>query len=75
MGVNYRMTICTILKGYCGDREIYALCKQYGSGETAENFICEIEATEEVKKEYERQKDVFNHTGKKKLFSCRNRLK
>lgn len=69
------MTICTVLKGYCGDKEVYALCKQYGDGETAENFICEVEVNEEIKAEYERQKNVFDNAGKKKWFNRWNSSK
>ena len=48
-----------VLKGYDGDREIWAVAKTYGSGETAENFICLVDPHIEIKKDYERAKNGF----------------
>lgn len=66
------MSIVTVLKGYCEGQEVWAISKQYGSGETGENFICKVEATPEIRELYERQKNVFDNARKKKWFNRRN---
>lgn len=69
------MSIVTVLKGYCEGREVWAISKQYGSGETGENFIFEVEAKPEIKELYESQKNVFDNARKKKWFNRRNSSK
>lgn len=64
-----------ILKGYEGNREVWAISKKYGEGETATNFICEIMPDALIKKEYERQKNVYNNTRKKIRIFSRNSAK
>lgn len=48
-----------VLKGYDGEREVWAVAKTYGSGETAESFICLVDPNVEIRKEYERAKNGF----------------
>ena len=43
-----------VLKGYDGEREVWAVAKTYGSGETAESFICLVDPNVEIRKEYKR---------------------
>lgn len=57
-----------ILKGYDGDKEIWAVKRKYGF----EEVIIEINPLDEVKKEYERQFAIFNHHRKQER---RNRWK
>lgn len=71
MGGNYGMKV-TVLKGYSDGREVWAISKQYGSGETGENLVFEVEETPEIKELYESQKNVFDNTRKKKWFNRRN---
>lgn len=61
-----------VLKGYDGDSEIWAIAKQYGSGETAEKFICLVDPNSQIKKEYERAKyDFCNNKRKEKIKARR----
>lgn len=60
------MVETTIFKGYRNGQEVWAIRKVYGEGETATDFICEIEPTKEILTEYRKQKDVYNDTRKKK---------
>lgn len=48
-----------VLRGYDGDREVWAIAKTYGSGETAENFICLVGPNNEIKREFEKSKKAF----------------
>lgn len=57
-----------ILKGYDKEREVWAVCRQYGF----EKVIIEIQPLDEVKKEYDRQLKIFNHNRKQER---RNRWK
>lgn len=60
------MVNTTILKGYRSDgQEVWAVSKEYGTGEEATNFVCFVEPTAELKKEYERLKNVADNTRKK----------
>lgn len=56
----------TIFKGYSEGQEVWAIGKVYGLGETETSFVCQIEPTKEIVEEYERQKNVFIDSGKKK---------
>lgn len=55
-----------VLKGYDGDREVWAIAKTYGSGETAENFICLVDPNNEIKREFEKSKNAFHKNNIKK---------
>lgn len=59
-----------IYKGYSENGIVWAIGKNYGGGETETKFICEVSANEEIMKEYERQKNVFNNRRKEARGTC-----
>lgn len=65
------MVETTIFKGYRNGKEVWAIGKNYGSGETETKFICEIVPTKEVIEEYRKQKNVCNNKRKEKGASSR----
>lgn len=65
------MVETTIFKGYRNGQEVWAVHKIYGSGETATDFICEVQPTKEIISEYRNQKNVFDNQRKeKRLLHC-----
>ena len=61
-----------ILKGYDNGREVWAVAHTYGSGETAETFFCYLDPNADVLREYERAKNVYNNTRKKRQGQFRS---
>lgn len=59
------MVETTIFKGYRNGKEVWAIHKVYGEGDTATDFLCIIEPNDEIRKMYESEKNVFNNTIKK----------
>lgn len=65
------MVETTIFKGYRNGKEVWAIGKTYGQGETETKFICEVEPTKEVLSEYGKQKNVYNNARKKERLFVR----
>lgn len=54
-----------ILKGYSSKGEVWAVCKDYGEDDYKTDYICRVSATDDLIKEYGRQRNVFNNRRKK----------
>ena len=59
------MVETTIFRGYRNGKEVWAIRKVYGSGDTSTDFICEVEPTKEIIQRYREEKNVYNHKRKK----------